>query len=151
MEFEENNTIEIVKYENIFIYFLLKDNIVVYVGQTKNGIFRPLSHKDKDYDNIRILYCKEEELDFLEDKYIVKYNPIYNKTYNLSVNYGLQRCKTKLNNYFNNEFNGEKIHIPLIKKVINELGIHIYSINGNQFIKVVDYEKILKYLIAKKV
>lgn len=150
MKFEEENSIEIKKCNNVFVYFLLKNNIVVYVGQTKNGLLRPLSHKDKDYDTIKIIYCKENELDFLEDYYITKYNPIYNQMYNVSMNYGLKRCKIKLNEYFKNNYNGKKIGIPLIKKIINKLEIKIYSINGNSYIKTNDYEKILDFLKNKE-
>lgn len=146
MKFEEKNTIKIEKYNNIFIYFLIKNKEVVYVGQTKNGIFRPLSHyKNKDFDTIHIMYCEEKELDILEDKYIAKYNPKYNKTYNLNINCGLERCKNKLNSYFNNNYNGKKIRIDKMKEIINKLDIKIYSLNNNPYIKMNDYEKLLDY------
>ena len=48
------------------VYFLLKDNEVVYVGQTAQGIVRLFSHRDKDFDEIKIIY----EAYSLFDKYL---------------------------------------------------------------------------------
>jgi hypothetical protein len=62
------------------IYFLLKNEKVVYVGQTEYGLKRILCHpSDKDFDTIRTIKCKSEKLDEMEMKYIAKYQPLYNK------------------------------------------------------------------------
>lgn len=112
MEFEENDiAITIPRYQDVFIYFLIKNNIVVYVGQTKRGVARPFSHKDKEFDSIKLIYCKEEELDILEDKYITKYNPKYNKTVNNATNYSLHRARNKIRELFDNS-----ITVPELKK-----------------------------------
>lgn len=142
MIFEENDiAITISKYQNIFIYFLLKDNVVVYVGQTKQGLIRPLIHKDKDFDTIKIIYCSEKELDNFEDKYITKYKPKYNKTVNQATNYSLYRARNKIRELFNN-----KITIPDLKKIITELQIEIFYTYGTGYIKQWDYLKIVDYL-----
>ena len=94
MKFEEENCIDVLKYENCFVYFLLKDNEVVYVGQTTVGISRPMAHYDKDFDRIKLMYCEVEELNELENKYIIKYNPKYNKTYNYAMWYSFDRIKS---------------------------------------------------------
>lgn len=66
---------------DVFVYFLLYDEEVVYVGQTTNGINRPLSHiKDKNFNKIRLIYCNTEQLGEIEQKFILKYDPIYNKS-----------------------------------------------------------------------
>lgn len=59
---DESMVITIPKYASNLVYFLLKDNEVVYVGQTTQGIVRPFSHRDKDFDEIKIIYCKKELL-----------------------------------------------------------------------------------------
>lgn len=51
---------------------------MVYVGQTRVGLYRPFSHRDKEYNNVRILPCSETQLDDLENFYIAKYKPRYN-------------------------------------------------------------------------
>lgn len=68
----------------IFVYFLIQDEEVVYVGQTTKGIIRPISHlNDKIFNSIRIMYCETKNLGKLEHEYILKYNPLYNKTKNI--------------------------------------------------------------------
>ena len=70
MLFEEKEYIEIKNINDVFIYFLIKNNEVVYVGQTQNGLIRPLQHKyNKVFDSIYIINCSKDELDILEDKY----------------------------------------------------------------------------------
>lgn len=67
---------------NCFIYFLIKDNNLVYVGKSNNGILcRINSHiKDKDFDSAYYVASSSEDLlDEYEKKYIVKYKPKYNK------------------------------------------------------------------------
>lgn len=64
---------------------MISKNNVVYVGQTQHGISRPLSHNDKVFDEIKILYCNINDLDILEDFYIEKYKPKYNKSRNYNV------------------------------------------------------------------
>lgn len=142
MKFEENEiAITIPKYQNVFIYFLLKENVVVYVGKTAHGITRPLSHKNKEYDTIKIIYCSKEELDFFEDKYITKYEPKYNKTLNEATNYTLHRARDKIRRIFNND-----ITIPELKKLINKSQINLYLFNKKLYIKHWDLEKLINYL-----
>ena len=69
---------------NSFIYFLIKDNEIVYVGQTKAGLSRIFQHNDKKFDSYSIIECEQSELDELENEYIIKFNPKYNKTINLT-------------------------------------------------------------------
>jgi hypothetical protein len=67
---------------NCFIYFLVNDDNLVYVGKSNNGILgRINSHiKDKDFDSAYYVAISSEELlDEYERKYIVKYKPKYNK------------------------------------------------------------------------
>lgn len=143
MKFEEiKNVITIPKYQNSFIYFLLKENEVVYVGQTKKGLIRPLTHKDKEYDTIKILYCGVKELDLLEDKYIKKYEPTYNKAVNYSVNYSLHRARNKIRRMFDDN----KFNLPRLKKIIKELNINVYIHDSTPYIDVEDFSRIVNYI-----
>lgn len=74
--------------KEIFVYLLLKNNQVVYVGQTTNGINRIKQHfikKEIDFDEYRTIKCSKKDLNNLEDFYIIKYQPIYNKKINSSI------------------------------------------------------------------
>lgn len=63
-----------------FIYFLVKDNHVIYIGQSINGVMRPFEHgKSMDYDYFFMLKCEPENLTIEEKKYILKYRPSNNK------------------------------------------------------------------------
>ena len=140
MQFEENNCLKLQKINNIFVYFLVKNNEVIYVGQTKNGIMRPYQHKyDKDFDTIYIKYCDKDNLDYLEDFYIKKYNPIYNKVLNTQLNYSLSKIKNSIKN-IHPEFNLIKL-----KKIIKTLDIPINTFNKIITIDQKYYLDILKY------
>lgn len=106
MEFEETDKVLTFHIcDKYFIYFLLRGNEVVYVGQTTAGLSRPFSHQDKEYDLIKVLPCSPDELDEKEDYYINKYKPIYNKMRNYNVVYTLKRVKKLIRDYYNPKFN----------------------------------------------
>lgn len=136
--------ITVPKYQNCFVYFLLKDNEVIYVGQTKHGLARPLSHRDKDFDEIKILYCDATNLDILEDTYIQKYQPTYNKQNNYAIRWGLLRVRNRIreNTGFSN------YTVPKLKRLLKELNINaktdIYT--GKQTISFDEYKIIIKHL-----
>lgn len=108
MKFNERFDGEARRTEDNLIYFLLRNDIVVYVGMTTMGLTRPFSHLDKDYDTVTYQehgLLSDEELLSLERHYIIKYKPIYNKnilslqfTSALSVR-DLVRKKKNDNNY----------------------------------------------------
>ena len=143
-KFEEGDiAITVPSFNKCFIYFLIKDEVVVYVGQTQKGLIRPFAHQyDKEYDEIKIIYCEQKELDMLEDKYIKKYQPIYNKTVNLAMNYSLHRARDKIRKMFNNNC----FYLPELKKIIKKLNINIYQNNGISYITIDDFEKIIKHI-----
>lgn len=65
------------------VYFLLKDNEIVYVGTSdKDCTLRISIHKkDKDFDKYYILECKDKKKrEFLESEYIFKFSPKYNRS-----------------------------------------------------------------------
>lgn len=126
------------------IYFLLDKGKVVYVGQSKTGLLRIKQHifeKAKKFDDYKIIRCNEEDLDDLENFYILKYNPKYNKRLNNSMVdylrlYNRLETKTEFNPYKETfikkivmgikenyvEYKGKKkINIKLADKIIDDL------------------------------
>jgi hypothetical protein len=66
--------------ESGYIYFLIKDSKVVYVGQTYSlATKRPYAHTDKSYDKIVVYEVNDKtQLNALESYLIYKLNPFYN-------------------------------------------------------------------------
>lgn len=61
------------------IYFLWSDAQLVYVGKSKNGVFRVDQHMDtKRFGQFSFLRCSEEEMNLWEGYFIRRYNPKYN-------------------------------------------------------------------------
>lgn len=74
-----NNSVSAEIKPNPLIYMLIKNNEIVYVGQTTKGFQRILHHYlDKDFDKIFTQPCNNKDLDKLEVTYIIKYRPKYN-------------------------------------------------------------------------
>ena len=69
----------------IGVYFLIRNNIIVYVGQSFHVYQRLTLHvieKLKNFDSFFFLECREDEIDDLESYFIVKYSPEYNSAKN---------------------------------------------------------------------
>lgn len=141
MVFEEfgNRFIEIPKYENCFVYFLIKNEEVVYVGQTQVGLSRPLHHKDKDYDKIVIYYCDCDKLDETEDYFITKYDPKYNKLQNTKIWCGKDKVKKMVHQATGNT----KFNAWDLKRIIKILNISMFrnTINIKDANKIVEFAK----------
>ncbi len=147
MQFAESGTIYTVpKYDDVFVYYLVKDGEVVYVGQTTRGLSRPLTHNDKDYDEIKFKYCSIDELDYLEDAMIKKYNPKYNRTVNHAVNLALPRARDEIREIFQIKSFG----LPKLKRLIQELEIEPFMHNGIVYISTTDFDKIVKRIREDK-
>lgn len=78
MKFSETNSSTLPIVPKVFVYFLILDNEVVYVGKTQHGIVRPFSHHDKKFNRIEIILVDENFLNISEEYFITKYSPIYN-------------------------------------------------------------------------
>lgn len=144
MIFEEKEDISLDANKNWMIYFLIKNNEVVYVGQTTQNLIRPFSHKDKDFDTVKIIYQAEDKelLNKNEEFYIKKYSPKYNKTFNSNgysdslINHMFEVEKIKyLTQYYmtreqiNDELLKYKVQ-PLTKKEFKKLyksGFYLYD------------------------
>jgi hypothetical protein len=142
MNFEEDDiAITIPDFGKTFIYFLLLENKVVYVGQTRCGLYRPLSHRDKMFDTIKIIPCSERDLEILENKYILKYRPIHNKNISIILNISLQNAKNKINSIFDTKYN-----IRQLKNILDTLGINPLLFSNKPYITHDDFISIIKYL-----
>lgn len=77
---------------NGFIYHLLFDEVVVYVGKTKSqeGVFTRASTHAKNgkvFDSIKSYAVHDFDIDEQETDDIIKLNPKYNKVISSSKNY----------------------------------------------------------------
>lgn len=80
------------------VYFLIKGLSVVYVGQTRSLSGRVYSHQYgdsstevKDFDSVRYFEVMSGDLDVVEARYILLFEPLYNKQ--LRGKSGLRRLK----------------------------------------------------------
>lgn len=61
------------------VYFLIRDGVIVYVGQSSKVYARIDRHRDtKHFDRIAVLECAASDLLRLESIYIKKFKPILN-------------------------------------------------------------------------
>ena len=143
MKFEETEYIDLTDTPTIFVYFLIYNENVVYVGQTTRGLARVYSHvHDKRFDKIYIIECDEEELDYWEDFYIFKYKPKYNKRPNLKYNFSIAKLVHKINDTYKNGVFDYKVTRTKVKKMITELNIVPREYENELYISIEDYIKI---------
>ena len=95
------------------IYFLIKDNEIVYVGKSTNVFSRVTAHtygKDFDSFNYELYpdYSKNELLE-IESEYIAKFTPKYNKT--ISCKYKILADISKLGVEVENQRNNIEVVI----------------------------------------
>ena len=120
-------------------YFLIKNKEVVYIGKTEKGLFRPLSHKNKDYDVIKVMYVDELVLSLIEDLLICKYRP----KYNLEINETYSMLKTR--NLLREAIGCDHFTVKDLKKIIKDLNIEVITNEcGKDRIKINDVAKIVK-------
>ena len=133
--------------KEIFVYFLLKNKEVVYVGQTTNGLNRIKQHfkeQKKDFDDYKIIKCSKKDLNELESFYIIKYKPKYNKSLNSSIvkcTYIIFKIKDKIG------FN--PYSIKRIEEIIEKSPFEKYIFNNKKSIKKEYGNFIADFLIKK--
>lgn len=132
---------------DVGIYFLVKMNRIVYVGQTKRGLNRIIEHiefkryEEKDFDSYFFLPCDPFELDVLEFSYIVKFNPKYNKSIHpTNIN--------KISTIFKN--NGLTYCKDVIKNEIYKLGIKFELFVDKAYISYRDFIKLYKHFLKNE-
>jgi hypothetical protein len=68
-----------IRRKRVGVYFLIKNETVVYVGQSTNIFQRVGDHESKkDFDTFTYIECAKEDLNIMETKYIVKFKPPLN-------------------------------------------------------------------------
>lgn len=125
------------------IYFLLDNDEVVYVGQSKIGLARPYIHKDKNFTHIAFISCEEDMLDEKETEFIKKYRPKYNKMagnsdYSFNRAKSVIKSKTTIHNF----------NICDLRKLIDKFGIETYTFENSEYMEACDFEKI--YMFVKE-
>jgi hypothetical protein len=123
------------------IYFLIKDNKVVYVGQSIHGLSRIFTHKDKDFDFYCFIKCSKEKLNKYEALNIFYYKPKYNKTLNEEF-FSIEMIRNRLKKV---GIKSPYFYKNNIKKIIKEKNIKTYNFNfGCIYIDSCDFDLILK-------
>lgn len=165
MKFSETanaKTLNVVGFPEVFIYYLLKNEEVVYVGQTTQGLSRPFSHiHDKDFDEVKIIGCKNDDLNSKEAKAITKYKPKYNKimidSYSiypfkkmLKARYYYLGCEDNFERILLEKMNIKSKHgvlsVHTICEIAKALGITLITLNGTEFIPKIQATKIIEKL-----
>jgi len=102
------------------IYFLIKDQKVVYIGKSTNIDGRILQHSaSKDFDAFSWVPYMEDQLCEMEPEYIMHYKPLLNQRIPKS------RFMSKAS--IKKEFN---VHMGKAKRVLKLNGASEYSFNG---------------------
>jgi len=79
----ELNALHKFEMPKIGIYFLFKNDELVYIGKTTKGLNRIMTHLEcKEFDSYSFHSCTERELNSLEIELIKRYRPSLNKTHN---------------------------------------------------------------------
>lgn len=133
--------------KQIFVYLLLENKKVVYVGQTTNGLNRIKQHfknSEKKFDDYKIIKCSKKDLNEIENFYILKYKPKYNKKINSSnvkITYIIAKLKDVIG------FN--PYSIKGIEKIIEKSNFQTKYFNGSIVLTKKDAEIISNFLINK--
>lgn len=147
MKFEEKENI--LTFPNIqtpIIYFLIDGENVVYVGQSKIGLSRPYQHMNKKFDKVSFFRCEENELDYLETKFIQKYKPKYNKAILNSYSYSLKRARKMIREQ--TFFKGFTLND--LKWIIRKLELETDVFDGVVYMRSDDFCKIVEFLEKNK-
>lgn len=143
MKFVEEKYTDITQMPSVFIYFLLFDDEVVYVGQTRNGTARIAAHKDKQFNRTYIIKCDEDELDYLENEFILKYNPIYNKIPNTRAMMRVDKVVHKINVTLRPK---KRMNLRRLANLLKELNIEPRIVNHISYIYDWEYELLVSAL-----
>lgn len=133
--------------KEVFVYFLLKNQEVVYVGQTSDGLNRIKTHylqKTKDFDDYKTIKCCKRDLNELENYYILKYQPKYNKQLN-GINVKSAYIMSKLKDVLG--FN--PYSVKRIEEIINISPFNKSFFKNNNSLKRENAELLADFLIKK--
>jgi len=112
--------------QQIFIYFIIRNNEVIYVGQTYAGMTRVYQHM-MPCDEIKIIYKSRDFLGAWETSYITKYRPEYNKNiYGESI---LKLIRNKLRDLY-----GPEMSMTDVKKFLKSIAVEILYEDGFPYV-----------------
>lgn len=103
--------------DNCFVYFLIEKSEIVYIGSTRHGIARALSHNLRfPFDSITLITCDELALTETEAEYIMRFNP----RHNVSV----PRCRNYIHIGSAQSFYG--MSYPVFMNLLKQHHVRIY-------------------------
>ena len=140
LKFQESSDLSISKIIYDAIYFLIKNDEVVYVGQTTKGLARPFQHVDKIFDRVEIISVRIEDLNKAEGYFISKYKPKYN--FVIPCYYSMLRAREEIRISTNNA----SFSILDLKRVISKHKIDVVSLKGKEYISPKSIKKIISIL-----
>lgn len=139
-----NEREDVLKVHNVqypIVYLLLDKDEVVYVGQSKVGLSRPYSHRDKMFTDIAFIKCNEDELDDKETELIKKYKPKYNKKAGNS-DYSITRTK----NIIREQTNIHDFNLCDLKKLIKKFDVNTFEFENVLYIDKTSFNKIFDFV-----
>lgn len=110
------------------IYFLFKDDDIVYIGQSVNIHQRVTTHKNnqqKDFDSYSYVLCDKEDLMMYETAYLIKFKPKYNISCRGKLN--LPKPRTMV------EFIADRIDLSEVANISREYVKKYSKIQDNMF------------------
>lgn len=109
-----------------YIYFLIKNEEVVYVGQTSKGLCIIYQHLDnKVFDKVYLLKVEDKnDLNKLELFYIFKYKPLYNKSYKVA---NTMVSLKKVRNYLRDILKDDSLTVVDVRKILKKYDIKIFK------------------------
>jgi hypothetical protein len=145
MKFQEKNAKKYLRKqtrkEQGYIYFLMDKDEVVYVGQTRFGISRPLSHTDKEFDSFYMKKCRLSVLDKRETQMILKYQPKYNG--NFINNKDLVAISNLRKELWEN---GYEVRSVFLQREMDKIGIIPFSIKTTKSFAIKDAKKLISHI-----
>ena len=140
---EQSKSLNIPVAREPIIYFLLDGDEVVYIGQSRLGLFRPYSHTDKHFTSVSVIKCQLEELDSLEIFYIRKYLPKYNQKL---VDDKHEFSFGKVRRIIRDQTDFKNCTVFHIRKMVKVMKINTFSIQDTFYMTSDDAEKIIDYV-----
>ncbi len=137
------NAIPLEKVDEAILYALIKDGEIVYIGQTRRGITRILSHmKNKDFDSYAVMdmaffdededFYWDEMLEYFEEELIILLNPKLNRTIKGYVYISV----AKIQSIYNMSYWG-------VIKMLKNSDIKRYIFNSKVYYHVEDVERLI--------
>lgn len=105
------------------IYFLIKEDIIVYIGKTRNLKSRLMDHYSKDYDVVRLYKCGAKARDTMEVSFIKNFLPPLNITHNSLHSSGKKIIHISNNWIYTNVFYGnhpgQLVNLKIVEGQVN--------------------------------